>query len=45
MTKAEFKPASLDELHERRIAAIRRAEQVVDTDLISPFTMTFGDIR
>jgi hypothetical protein len=45
MTKAEFKLGSLDELHERRVAAIHRAEKVVNTDPISHFTMTFRDIR
>ncbi|MEX5283351.1 MAG: tyrosine-type recombinase/integrase [Nitrospiraceae bacterium] len=45
MTMAEFKPAYLDELRERRIADIHRAEKVIDTYLIPHFTMSFGDIR
>lgn len=45
ITMAGFKPAYLDELRERRVADIHRAEKVIDTYLIPHFTMPFGDIR
>ncbi|MDO9119800.1 MAG: hypothetical protein Q7U39_17720, partial [Nitrospira sp.] len=45
MTMAAFKPAYLDELRERRVADIHRAEKVIDTYLIPHFTMPFGDLR
>lgn len=45
MTIAAFKPAYLDELRERRVADIHRAEKVIDTYLIPHFAMAFGDIR
>lgn len=45
MTMAEFKPAYLDELRERQVADIHRAEKVIDTYLIPHFTMVFGDLR
>ncbi len=45
MTMVEFRQAYLDELRERRVADIHRAEKVIDTYIIPHFTMTFGDIR
>jgi integrase len=45
MTMAAFKPAYLDELRERQVADIHRAEKVIDTYLIPHFTMAFGNIR
>ena len=45
MTMAAFKPAYQDELRERQVADIHRAEKVIDTYLIPHFTMSFGDIR
>ncbi len=45
MAMAAFKPAYLDELRERQVADIHRAEKVIDTYLIPHFTMPFGDLR
>ena len=45
MTMAAFKSAYLDELRERRVADIHRAEKVIETYLTPHFTMAFGDIR
>ncbi len=45
MTMAAFKSAYLDELRERRVADLHRAEKVIDTYLMPHFTMPFGDIR
>jgi len=45
MTMAEFKPAYLDELRERGVADIHRAEKVLETYLIPYFTMPFEAIR
>ena len=45
MTMADFKAAYLDELRERRVADIHRAEKVIDTYLIVHFTMPLRKIR
>lgn len=45
MTMAAFKSAYLDELRERRVADIGRADKVIDTFLVPHFTMPFGGIR
>lgn len=45
MTMADFKAAYLDELRERRVADIHRAEKVIDTYLALHFTMPLRKIR
>jgi integrase len=45
MTIADFKPAYLDELRERRVADLVRATQVIDNYLAAHFPMPLRDIR
>lgn len=45
MTMADFKAAYLDELRERRVADIHRAEKVIDTYLALHFPMPLRKIR
>lgn len=45
MTMGDFKAAYLDELRERRVADIHRAERVIDTYLVLHFTMPLRKIR
>mgnify|MGYP003385298050 CR=1 FL=1 len=45
MTMAEFTPAYLDELRERRVADLTRAAKVLETYLIPHFPMPFEALR
>lgn len=45
MTMVDFKAAYLDELRERRVSDIHRAEKVIDTYLVVHFSMPLRKIR